>query len=138
MKRATWTAERVLDRIRTLVVEIGDTPTKWEMGPALYEACKRIFGSGTAAVLAAGGVPNRPYTRPGRGRVRAPKSRPVRDPVLALERAESEKRRRAREAAEGMHVPTHFGHMGAVGRSIPKWDDYLPPDDLNTSKRRVR
>jgi hypothetical protein len=57
---------------------------------------------------------------------------------LVRERKMSEKRRKKREAAEGKHTHPPVGNTGATGRRIPRWDDFVPPDDLNTSKRRVR
>ncbi len=57
---------------------------------------------------------------------------------MAKERMAAEKRRKKREAAEGKHVHPPVGNMGGVGRKVPRWDDFAPPDDLNTSKRRVR
>lgn len=57
---------------------------------------------------------------------------------LARERKMSEKRRLKREAAEPKHVPPPVGNMARTGRKIDYSDAFVPPDDLNTSQRRVR
>jgi hypothetical protein len=44
--------------------------------------------------------------------------------------------RMAKRAAEEVkhttrHVPPPVGHMGHVGRKVPRWDDFVPPENLN-------
>jgi hypothetical protein len=56
---------------------------------------------------------------------------------LVRERRASERRRLKRLAAEPKHVPSPVSEK-RYGPKVSKWDDFVPPDDLNTSNRRVR
>jgi len=57
---------------------------------------------------------------------------------LAKERRMSEKRRLKRLAAEAKHTHPDVMPTRYIGRRLDKWDDFVPPEDLNASQRRVR
>jgi len=141
-----WTGEDVIVGLQTLSRE-GWAPTASEMGASMTNACIRYFGNLGAAAEAAGLRGNRTGPRPAhlrKAKVPEPAPKPTRKPgptplqrLLARERKASEARRLKRMAAEPKHVPSPVSEK-RFGPMIPKWDDFVPPFDLNTSQRRVR
>jgi hypothetical protein len=150
-----WTREDVITALQSLSRE-GWSPTASEMGAATTNACIRYFGTLRAAARAAGLKPNRIGARPPHLRAPKPKTGPrlvskakprppavhVIDPDLAREMAAYLERIRAKYAAEPLTPKRERHRMGQGsdfgGRRWDRTEDYLPPDDLNTSHRRVR